>query len=332
MSASRESTALPFTLSHPAAVLPLLRPPFVPAALVMGAVAPDVPYYLGELGVAATSSDDWYEPLLNATTTHGPLTGLLVNLPMALLLVLGRRLVRGPLVALLPARVRVGPPATAPGPGPLDRARYAGWLVLSAVIGIATHLAWDAVTHGDGFLVTRAALLSEPVLGGLTVSRLLQTLSTVLGLALIARHLWRRRHRTRAGHRETGDGAGRLSRPVRLTVLALLALATALGVAAGARADVDAFRYTTVVDHEHPVTRVFEDGTSETTYPTTTVRAPWGTFAEGVLTGAAKRGGAAFTTALLLYGTAWHTHRLLPRGTTARDRHPEAVRPGPPDA
>ncbi|WP_234306728.1 DUF4184 family protein [Streptomyces sp. NRRL F-2890] len=327
MSASRESTALPFTLSHPAAVLPLLRRPFVPAALVMGALAPDVPYYLGELGVAATSSGDWYEPFLNATTTHGPLTGLLVNLPMALLLVFGWRLVRGPLVALLPARVRVGPPAAAPGAGPRVRARYAGWLVLSAVIGIATHLAWDAVTHGDGFLVTRAALLSEAVLGGLTVSRLLQTLSTVLGLALIARHLWRRRDRTRAGHRDAGNGVARLSRPVRLTVLALLALATALGVAAGARADIDAFRYTTVVDHEHPVTRVFEDGTSETTYPATTVRAPWGTFAEGVLTGAAKRGGAAFTAALLLYGAAWHTYR--PRAGDGPVSSEQPVPPGP---
>jgi hypothetical protein len=35
---------MPFTLSHPAAVLLLCRPPFVASALVAGAVAPDLPY------------------------------------------------------------------------------------------------------------------------------------------------------------------------------------------------------------------------------------------------------------------------------------------------
>ncbi|WP_277682019.1 DUF4184 family protein, partial [Saccharomonospora azurea] len=49
-------------MSHPAAVLPLLRRPFVPAALVAGAVAPDLPYFLTTLGVSETGPHDWYGP------------------------------------------------------------------------------------------------------------------------------------------------------------------------------------------------------------------------------------------------------------------------------
>ena len=37
---------MPFTGSHPAAVLPLLRTPLPASALVAGSVAPDIPFYL----------------------------------------------------------------------------------------------------------------------------------------------------------------------------------------------------------------------------------------------------------------------------------------------
>ena len=37
---------MPFTGSHPAAVLPLLRTPLPASALVAGSIAPDVPFYL----------------------------------------------------------------------------------------------------------------------------------------------------------------------------------------------------------------------------------------------------------------------------------------------
>src|SRR5690606_26266927 len=67
-----EDRRVPFTLSHPAAVLPFVRAPFVPAALVAGALAPDVPYFVR----LPRSADAWYEPFVNATTTHQPLGAL----------------------------------------------------------------------------------------------------------------------------------------------------------------------------------------------------------------------------------------------------------------
>src|SRR3954463_4591962 len=37
---------VPFTGSHPAAILPFLRTPLPASALVIGSMAPDLPYYL----------------------------------------------------------------------------------------------------------------------------------------------------------------------------------------------------------------------------------------------------------------------------------------------
>ncbi|MET9494809.1 DUF4184 family protein [Streptomyces sp. NPDC006552] len=292
---------MPFTLSHPAAVLPLLRRPFVPAALVAGAVAPDVPYFLTVLGVSGSSPEDWYGPLLNATQTHSP-AGLLLSLPSALGLVAAHRMLRAPITALLPRGLRI--PGPEPAAGLPAKARYTMWLLISAVLGIASHVVWDSFTHGDGFLVTHMEPLRASAPGGLTVARLLQYASTVVGLTAVGRHLWRRRTRLRP--RAGTDNGDRLTPLARWGVLILLVAAPVLGGAANAASDFNAYRFVTDVDYSRPTTVDLGDGASDTSYPSRTVPAPWGALAEGVLTGAAKRAGASFTAALLLYGAAWH--------------------------
>lgn len=290
---------MPFTLSHPAAVLPLLRPPFVPSALIAGAMAPDVPYFLGAAGINSASAQDWYGPFLNATNTHAlSWTGLTADLFFTLTLMSAYRLLRGPVTALLPTGTGL------PNPGPRARSRY---LLLSALIGIATHLAWDSFTHGDGFLVTHTALLRAPAVAGLSVARLLQYLSTAGGLAAIAAHLWRHRERLRTGG---DDAVVRLRPAVRWSVVGALVGAAVLGGTVQARGDFRQYRYESVADLGHPIVRRHSDGSVETSYPTRTVKAPWGTVAEGVLTGAAKTGGAGAAVALLLFAGGWHVRRL----------------------
>ncbi|WP_406407142.1 DUF4184 family protein [Streptomyces halstedii] len=307
---------MPFTLSHPAAVLPLMRRPFVPAALVAGALAPDVPYFLNTLGVSETSPEDWYGPLLNATETHSPSVGLAVGLPLAVMLVAGYRMLRAPVTALLPSGLRLPEPERTTGlPA---KARHTLWLLLSALIGIASHLVWDSFTHGDGFLVTHVQALRAPALGGLTGARLLQSASTVFGLAAVGLHLWRRRDRLRSH-----GGTGAVTRPgpvMRWSVVTLLVAAPVLGAAVGMRDDFDAYRYVTEVDYSRPTTVDLGD-VSQTTYPSKTVQARWGPVAEGVLTGAAKRAGASSAAALLLYSAAWQI--------SAVSRRPAASGPAP---
>lgn len=281
---------MPFTLAHPAAVLPLLRGPAVPAALVAGAMASDVPYFLNAGGITSTNAGDWYEPFLNATRTHS-LGGLPISLLYAVAMVVAYRVVRAPVTALLPSGVGL---PTSERPASLSaRSRH----LLSALVGIATHLGWDSVAEAN-FLPVR---LREAPIAGLTTPRLLQYASTALGLAVLSWFLWSRRSRLRTDD----DDTRRLSTVVRRVVAAGLVATAVLGGAALAHADYDTYSTVTQVDYSHPVTVDEGNGVTSTEYPTTTVPASWGTVAEGVLTGAAKRAGAAFAVSLLLYAAAW---------------------------
>ncbi|MFW6773353.1 DUF4184 family protein [Nocardioides sp. CPCC 205120] len=190
---------MPFTLAHPAAVLPLLRPPFVPAALVAGAVAPDVPYFVRASGVGV-SAGSWYEPLTNATTTHDVLGALTVTLPVSLVLWVAWLVAR-------PALLWTTGAGTAGSTGaPRSRLATAGWLVVSAALGVATHLAWDALTD---------------------LARWLQHASTVVGLLAVLGYVVLRRPR------------GALVPPYRRRVLAASGLLVAAGLAGAALATRD---------------------------------------------------------------------------------------------
>jgi len=81
---------MPFTLSHPAAVMPLRRIRFLePLALVIGSMLPDVPYFLP--GALANRFGE----------THTLRGSIVTDLPLGVLLLVIVLLVRHPLVALL---------------------------------------------------------------------------------------------------------------------------------------------------------------------------------------------------------------------------------------
>lgn len=287
---------MPFTLSHPAAVLPLLRTPFSRAALVAGAVAPDMPYFLVTTGLPV-SAQSWYEPFANATTTHTLPGALTVGLPYTLalwaLLLAGRR----PLASLLPLPALTPVDHTARTAGAM--VRRAGWILLSALIGLATHLVWDSFTHFDGSVVTRVPWLNSTLAGSLTWARALQHVSTIGGLAAIAGYGWRRRDRLRTGVLPAGPGAGRRRR-------VLLALALCAGAGAVAHAG------WWLVGPQAPSGR------------------PLDAVLEGVLSDAAKGAGAGLIAALVLYITAWWARRAVTavRGRAGGAEREAAARSG----
>jgi len=59
-------------------------------------------------------------------------------------------------------------------------------VLLSLLVGIATHLAWDALTHAGSF-----PILETRVAGGIYLHQLLQHTSTLLGTGFLA--VWIRR-------------------------------------------------------------------------------------------------------------------------------------------
>jgi hypothetical protein len=68
---------MPFTASHVAAVLPLVRTPLLPSALVVGSMVPDLPYFL---------------PLpLTSYVTHSPVGVVSVDALMGLAVVIWHR-------------------------------------------------------------------------------------------------------------------------------------------------------------------------------------------------------------------------------------------------
>lgn len=176
---------MPFTLSHPAAVLLLGRPPLVASALVAGAVAPDLPYLLP----AATSADWGLYSDFNLTYTHQLGTGLGAGTVIAVLLLgLYHQLLKRPLLALLP------PAAAGRLTGVADGFRWSPgvrvlWIVVSAVIGVVTHLIWDALVHENG------SALWAPSPG---VTEGLWWASTLAGALAIGAWLWTWARRTPA--------------------------------------------------------------------------------------------------------------------------------------
>lgn len=275
---------MPFTLSHPAAVLPFVRRPFSAAALVAGAVAPDLPYFARSTPVPV-SAQSWYEPFMNATTSHTLAGALTVSLPYALALYGFLLVARRPVAGLVPAVVAGFPgPGDARG-GPRGAGRLlarTGWVLVSLVLGIATHLVWDSFTHGDGYVVTHVPFLSAPLAGDLTWARALQHVSTVAGLVIIGIYLWRRRDRMPGwGGRAAAGRAAGTCRTTRRGLWAIAGVAVA-GAVLG-------------------TLRWWPAGSAASEDVGLTAR----DVVEGVLSDVATGAGAALIVGLLLYVAGW---------------------------
>jgi hypothetical protein len=175
---------MPFTFSHPAIVLPLLKlaPKYVSAsAIIMGSMAPDFEYFIR----------------MRLQQQHGhSIAGVFYfDLPVALIcLVVFHLFVRDTLIYHLPAFLQkkyqhyIGQ----------DWISYArkNWLVVisSAVIGIFSHLFWDAFTHAPGYFVQFIPFLQQTIsVFNVDVPSydLMQLISTFIGgIVLMIYVLW----------------------------------------------------------------------------------------------------------------------------------------------
>lgn len=171
---------MPFTLCHPAIVLPLHRRAgrmFVLAALVIGSMTPDFVYFLS-LGVAGSFS-------------HSVPGIFMYCVPAGLLMYVAYyALLREPCLACLPQAVSA---RMTPQPSwTLQSWRVAGLVVISLAIGAASHVFWDGFTHRRTMFVDYfVALQSQISIGEYEIAfyRLLQHLSTLVGFIVIAAYL-----------------------------------------------------------------------------------------------------------------------------------------------
>ncbi len=151
---------MPFTLAHPAAMLPLRR--YCPRllsfpALIFGSMSPDAGYLFGDFKLDRLSHS-LFGNLTMDRLSHYWFEGLIFCLPAGLLMLGAFYYLRAPAVRLLPERHKRTflPLCQQPLGGPVV-------ILFSLLIGVWSHLLWDSFTHNDGWFVEHLALLQSPV-------------------------------------------------------------------------------------------------------------------------------------------------------------------------
>jgi hypothetical protein len=172
---------MPFTPSHVAAVLPGVRwLRLDPTCLVIGSMAPDFEYF-----ARGAQSGAFAHTWLGLAVF-----GLPVTIALALLY---HHVVKWPALLALPAML-------APVFGVDWRPRWSiggvAVLLASAAIGNVTHVLWDGLTHANGLFVHAFPVLRTPyelpVIGTIVLHRILQHVSSLVGLAVLGGYLWMR--------------------------------------------------------------------------------------------------------------------------------------------
>ena len=169
---------MPFTFSHPAAVLPLTYLPkrwFSLTALVIGSLTPDFEYFF-RTRIYSSFSHTWF--------------GLFwFDLPLTIILAfIFHLIVRNSLIDNLPNFVSQR----------FSVFKNFNWtnyfvknfltVTISAIIGIATHILWDGFTHEQGqFVQANPVLQNNLSLSkySIPIYKLLQHLSTLMGGLII---------------------------------------------------------------------------------------------------------------------------------------------------
>ena len=215
---------MPFTASHVAAILPLARTPLAPAALAIGSMAPDLPYFV-PVGIHRSSS-------------HSLTGAVTIDLVICVVAFAAWMLVlRAPVIDALPRalRIRIAPrPRWRAGVGLRGAVITAGLLLAAFLIGIATHLAWDSFTHA-GWVASIFPVLQTRIV--YPVYDLLHVASSIVGIVLLL--IWARHWVART---PPGPDPAMISRAQRLwvwiaplTVAGILVVVTWLPVQFGQR-------------------------------------------------------------------------------------------------
>lgn len=165
---------MPFTFSHPAAILPIHSrfKNWIPlSALVIGSLVPDAAYYLPT-------------PEHFRTHSHTLLGTFSTSLPLGILVWLIFYWLAPSAVFLLPSphREAIQPQLKRRSPS----IPQALGVALGVLIGAWSHVLWDSFTHVRGWFVRHAPLMRKPLFGSaLPAYKGLQYFSSVFGLCVL---------------------------------------------------------------------------------------------------------------------------------------------------
>ena len=169
---------MPFTFSHPIAILPLAslsKKWFSLTGLIIGSMIPDFEYFI--------------RMRISSQYSHTLAGAFWFNLPLVILVAfIFHNIVKNSLYKNLPQFLQ----ERFIGFTDFNWNKYfkTNWLVviISALIGIFSHLFWDSFTHENGYFVERFSLLSKEIdifSYPIPVFKILQHLSSLIGGILL---------------------------------------------------------------------------------------------------------------------------------------------------
>jgi len=166
---------MPFTFAHPAAILPLKdKRLFNRLALVLGTMAPDFEYFLHLKP---------YE-----VYGHSFLGQFFYNLPLVLVIaIIYTYVIKDPMYEYLPTFIKRRFQITSNRFLDIVSIKF----VVSALIGMFTHLIWDSFTHYNGFVVSKVSFLRGAVLLDYPLYKVIQHGSTLLGFMILAIYIYK---------------------------------------------------------------------------------------------------------------------------------------------
>lgn len=174
---------MPFTFAHPSIVLPLKSKYFNLSGLILGAMAPDIIYFV------------LFSPSSNLG--HTLWGSILFNLPMCFLLnYLFYKYIQELFIFTLPRFISERYMYMTRNKNLLYDKNDILKFTYSCLVGMATHVFWDAFTHSSGFFVENIDFLrSSIVLFGMSIPvyKILQHGSTMIGFLVIFIYIYKNR-------------------------------------------------------------------------------------------------------------------------------------------
>lgn len=166
---------MPFTLAHPAVVIFSKNKNFNLLGLILGSMAPDFIYFL------------LFNPISNLG--HTLLGFVILNLPICFLLnYLILKFIKNPFIINLPSKICSYYTYLINYDFNFKSTKDIFVFTYSCIVGMLTHIIWDAFTHKTGYFVVNINLLKESIhILGYQVPffKLLQHGSTLLGFFVI---------------------------------------------------------------------------------------------------------------------------------------------------
>ncbi|WP_369765804.1 DUF4184 family protein [Flavobacterium sp. WC2429] len=168
---------MPFTLSHPAIILPFLKNKKLSAtALIVGSMSPDLEYF--------------FRMRMQSEISHTLLGIFLIDFPLGFIVMFTfHEIIKRPFIENTPVFFQKR----------MQELKESNWVnyfknniftvLICFFLGAVSHILWDSMTHWDGFMVQNFSFFNIEIYG-IPVYKIAQHVSSIIGLIWIAYYIY----------------------------------------------------------------------------------------------------------------------------------------------